>query len=179
VAVSQEVTTGMPAALLVSLSAEAQLAVVGHRGLGGFAGLVIGSVGTALAAHAVCPVVVVRGTDAPRQDGPIVVGLDGSPQSEAALAFAVEAAVARRGPPARGARLAGSRGALRGDRTGGLGRGGGRSRPNAAGRDPGMAAIARLMPVTARQWFGGHGVAPDRPATARNLVLGEAAGRTD
>jgi nucleotide-binding universal stress UspA family protein len=98
VPVSQEVTTGMPAALLVSLSAEAQLAVVGHRGLGGFAGLVIGSVGTALVAHAVCPVVVVRGTDAPRRDGPVVVGLDGSPQSEAALAFAVEAAVARRVP---------------------------------------------------------------------------------
>ena len=98
VAVSQEVTTGMPAALLVSLSAEAQLAVVGHRGLGGFAGLVIGSVGTALAAHAACSVVVVRGPDAPRQDGPIVLGLDGSPQSEAALAFAVEAAVARRVP---------------------------------------------------------------------------------
>jgi nucleotide-binding universal stress UspA family protein len=98
VAVSQEVTTGMPAALLVSLSAEAQLAVVGHRGLGGFAGLVIGSVGTALAAHAACSVVVVRGPDATRQDGPIVVGLDGSPQSEAALAFAVEAAVARRVP---------------------------------------------------------------------------------
>jgi nucleotide-binding universal stress UspA family protein len=98
VAVSQEVTTGMPAALLVSLSAEAQLAVVGHRGLGGFAGLVIGSVGTALATHAACSVVVVRGPDATRQDGPIVVGLDGSPQSEAALAFAVEAAVARRVP---------------------------------------------------------------------------------
>jgi nucleotide-binding universal stress UspA family protein len=96
--VSQEVTTGMPAALFVSLSAEAQLAVVGHRGLGGFAGLVIGSVGAALAAHAACPVVVVRGPDASRQDGPIVVGLDGSPQSEAALAFAVEAAVARRVP---------------------------------------------------------------------------------
>jgi nucleotide-binding universal stress UspA family protein len=98
VAVSQEVTTGMPAALLVSLAAEAQLAVVGHRGLGGFAGLVIGSVGTALAAHAVCPVVVVRGSAAPREHGPIVVGLDGSPQSAAALAFAVEAAVARRVP---------------------------------------------------------------------------------
>ena len=98
VAVSQEVTTGMAAALLVSLSGEAQLAVVGHRGLGGFAGLVIGSVSAALAAHAACPVVVVRGPDAPRQDGPVVVGLDGSPQSEAALAFAVEAAVARRVP---------------------------------------------------------------------------------
>jgi len=98
VAVSRQVTTGTPAGLLVSLSAEAQLAVVGHRGLGGFAGLVIGSVGMALAAHAACPVVVVRGPDAPRQDGPIVVGLDGSPQSEAALAFAVEAAVARRVP---------------------------------------------------------------------------------
>jgi len=98
VAVSQEVTTGMPAGLLVSLSGEAQLAVVGHRGLGGFAGLVIGSVGAALAAHATCPVGVVRGPDGPRQDGPVVVGLDGSPQSEAALAFAVEAAVARRVP---------------------------------------------------------------------------------
>jgi|SoiMethySBSTD1v2_1073268.scaffolds.fasta_scaffold1109093_1 nucleotide-binding universal stress UspA family protein len=98
VAVSQEVTTGMAAALLVSLSGEAQLAVVGHRGLGGFAGLVIGSVSAALAAHAACPVVVVRGPDAPLQDGPVVVGVDGSPQSEAALAFAVEAAVARRVP---------------------------------------------------------------------------------
>ena len=98
VAVSEEVTTGMAAALLVSLSGEAQLAVVGHRGLGGFAGLVIGSVSAALAAHSACPVVVVRGPDAPRQDGPVVVGLDGSPQSAAALAFAVEAAVARRVP---------------------------------------------------------------------------------
>jgi nucleotide-binding universal stress UspA family protein len=98
VAVSREVTTGMAAALLVSLSAEAQLAVVGHRGLGGFAGLVIGSVGAALAAHAACTVVVVRGPATARHDGPIVVGLDGSPQSEAALAFAVEAAVARRVP---------------------------------------------------------------------------------
>ena len=98
VAVSQEVTTGMAAALLVSLSGEAQLAVVGHRGLGGFAGLVIGSVSAALAAHAACPVVVVRGPGAARQDGPVVVGLDGSPQSEVALAFAVEAAVARRVP---------------------------------------------------------------------------------
>jgi nucleotide-binding universal stress UspA family protein len=95
VEVSQEVMTGMPAALLVALSAEAQLAVVGQRGLGGFAGLLLGSVGAAVAAHAACPVLVVRGaTDLP-QDGPVVVGVDGSPQSDAAVAFVVEAAAAR------------------------------------------------------------------------------------
>ena len=95
VEVSQEVMTGMPAALLVALSAEAQLAVVGQRGLGGFAGLLLGSVGAAVAAHAACPVLVVRGATDPPQDGPVVVGVDGSPQSDAAVAFAVEAAAAR------------------------------------------------------------------------------------
>ena len=69
--------------------------MIGHRGLGGFAELLLGSVGTALTGHASCPVVVVRGAD-PRSDGPVVVGVDGSPQSDVALAFAVEAAVARR-----------------------------------------------------------------------------------
>jgi nucleotide-binding universal stress UspA family protein len=98
VVVSSDVTTGAPPALLVELSAEAQLAVIGHRGLGGFPGLLLGSVGSALAAHAACPVVVVRGVDEPRGDGPVVVGVDGSPQSDAALAFAVEAAVGRRAP---------------------------------------------------------------------------------
>lgn len=98
VAVSSDATTGNPAGLLVALSADAQLAVIGHRGLGGFAELLLGSVGAALAAHAACPVVVVRGTEDPRTDGPIVVGVDGSPQGDAALAFAVETAVARRAP---------------------------------------------------------------------------------
>ncbi len=98
VVVTRDVTGGKPAALLVELSADAQLAVIGHRGLGGFAELLLGSVGTALAAHAACPVIVVRGTAGPASDGPIVVGVDGSPQSDAALAFAVEAAVARKAP---------------------------------------------------------------------------------
>lgn len=98
VVVTRDVAGGKPAALLVELSADAQLAVIGHRGLGGFAELLLGSVGTALAAHAACPVIVVRGTAGPASDGPIVVGVDGSPQSDAALAFAVEAAVARKAP---------------------------------------------------------------------------------
>jgi nucleotide-binding universal stress UspA family protein len=68
--------------------------VLGDRGLGGVAGLVLGSVAVALAAHGACPVVVVRGT-ARNQEGPVVVGVDGSSVSEAALAFAFEAAAAR------------------------------------------------------------------------------------
>jgi nucleotide-binding universal stress UspA family protein len=96
--VSQEVTTGTPPGLLVKLSADVQLVVIGHRGLGGFSGLLVGSVGTALAAHAACPVVVVRDAAGRPSGGAVVVGVDGSPQSDAALAFAVEAAVARMAP---------------------------------------------------------------------------------
>ncbi|XEC32498.1 universal stress protein [Streptomyces fradiae] len=42
--------------------------VVGHRGLGGFSSLVLGSVGLELAAAATAPVVVIRGTDEPPDD---------------------------------------------------------------------------------------------------------------
>ena len=73
--------------------------VIGDRGLGGVAGLLVGSVAFALAAQS-CPVVVVRGR-ADATGGPVVVGIDGSPVSEAALAFAFEAArcAARRCSP--------------------------------------------------------------------------------
>lgn len=69
----------------------AALLVVGSRGLGGFSGLLLGSVAVGLATHAHCPVVVVRGAS---NDGPVVVGVDGSPVSEAAIAFAFEEAAA-------------------------------------------------------------------------------------
>jgi nucleotide-binding universal stress UspA family protein len=93
--VEQDVVDGFPVPVLCGEAARAQLVVLGDRGLGGFTGLLAGSVAVALTTHAPCPVVVVRGPtpDAPPpSDGPVVVGIDGSPTSEAALAFAFEAA---------------------------------------------------------------------------------------
>src|SRR5690242_9984758 len=71
------VVRGAPVSVLLEESARAELLVLGSRGLGGFAELLAGSVAVELAAHGRCPVVVVRG-ETPG-DGPVVVGVDGSP----------------------------------------------------------------------------------------------------
>ena len=94
VEVESQVELGAPIEVLSSEARRAQLLVLGDRGLGEVAGLVLGSVAVSLAARGACPVVVVRGERA-GADGPVVVGVDGSPVSEAALAFAFDAAVAR------------------------------------------------------------------------------------
>jgi nucleotide-binding universal stress UspA family protein len=78
-----------PGGLLVEASKSAHMVVLGSRGTGGFAGLVLGSVGSQVAAAAQCPVVVWRG--APRSDARhVVVGIDGSTNSEVALGAAFE-----------------------------------------------------------------------------------------
>jgi nucleotide-binding universal stress UspA family protein len=60
VKVSPIVVEGRPAQELVRAAKGAQLLVVGSRGHGAFAGMVLGSVSEYCAAHAPCPVVIVR-----------------------------------------------------------------------------------------------------------------------
>jgi nucleotide-binding universal stress UspA family protein len=57
--VERRIVEGTAAAALVEESRGADLLVVGSRGLGGFRGLLLGSVGQQVAHHAACPVVIV------------------------------------------------------------------------------------------------------------------------
>lgn len=82
---------GSPSAVMLEASEAADLVVVGSRGRGGFSGLLLGSVGAQVAAHAACPVAVIRAM-APEGARTVVVGIDGSPAAEAALAFAFDEA---------------------------------------------------------------------------------------
>jgi nucleotide-binding universal stress UspA family protein len=96
--VETELVAGYPISVLRAESQRAQLLVLGDRGYGAISGLLLGSVAAAMVAHAACPVVLVRNEEGgPVEDRtrPIVVGVDGSPVSEAALAFAYEQASAR------------------------------------------------------------------------------------
>lgn len=86
---------GAPAAVLPELGSTAQLLVLGSRGRGGFASLLLGSNGMAAARDAECPVVVVPRPgrevhgEVPSQPGPrVVVGLQVDSPDEATLDFA-------------------------------------------------------------------------------------------
>lgn len=86
-----EVSLGNPASVLLESSDGADLVVVGSRGMGGFRGLLVGSVGVQVASHAPCPAVVVR-REPPAGASTVVVGVDGSSLSMAALDFAFDMA---------------------------------------------------------------------------------------
>lgn len=82
-----------PAAALVAATRDADLLVVGTRGRGGFAGLVLGSVSLRVAAHSHCPVVLLRSPDHEIvRSGEIVLGMEHG-ESQEAVKFAFEAAV--------------------------------------------------------------------------------------
>jgi len=105
--------SGSPANLLIEQARGADLLVVGHRGLGGFASALLGSVGLHCVLHAQCPVTVVRRpaqrpevteeaeavaderahTRRMSTDGLIVVGVDGSECARTAFKFALEEAI--------------------------------------------------------------------------------------
>lgn len=88
VAVSGEVVCGDAAAVLVEKSRRARLVVLSEWCQGGLADLLVGSISSAVSAHAHCPVVVVRADRLPA-GGPIVVGYDGSDRAELAVEFAI------------------------------------------------------------------------------------------
>jgi nucleotide-binding universal stress UspA family protein len=81
---------------LIAAGEHAEILVVGSRGRGGFAGLVLGSVSQHCASHAPCPVAVVPPSWDARPHDRIVVGVDGSQPSYDALHWAVAEASARR-----------------------------------------------------------------------------------
>jgi nucleotide-binding universal stress UspA family protein len=95
VEVSTALRTGRVIEAFLAESATAEQIVLGSRGLGGFAGLVLGSVTLGVAGHAAAPTVVVR-EEPETEYGEIVVGYDAAGASQAALEYAFEEA-ARRG----------------------------------------------------------------------------------
>jgi nucleotide-binding universal stress UspA family protein len=92
---------GPAARVLCEQCSGSEMLVVGSRGIGGLDGLLLGSVSLQVAAHALVPTTVVRGRWRPvpgQYPLPVVVGIDGSVGSRAALEFAVEEAALRDAP---------------------------------------------------------------------------------
>ncbi|MFI5225158.1 MAG: universal stress protein [Candidatus Limnocylindrales bacterium] len=87
IVVRRTLLIGRPASEIVAAARElrAGLVVVGSRGRGPFASLLLGSVSAEVVDHAPCPVLVVRGP----LTGPALVATDGSPSAEAAVSYLV------------------------------------------------------------------------------------------
>ncbi|MFF5211074.1 universal stress protein [Streptosporangium sp. NPDC000396] len=98
--VATDLYEGAAAERLVALSAHAELIVVGSRGMGTLARTVLGSVADYVAAHARCPVIIVRGPGPipiPLHRGAVVLGMTDDTRDEA-IEFAFREAEARRLP---------------------------------------------------------------------------------
>ena len=96
--IAHTIAEGSPIDMLLELSHDVTMIVMGSRGMGGLSGMVMGSVSANVVSHAHCPVVVVRENNAVTADnkyGPVVVGVDGSEVSGKATAYAFREAQAR------------------------------------------------------------------------------------
>ncbi|MBT8225592.1 MAG: universal stress protein [Dactylosporangium sp.] len=98
-AVSGEVIDGQPVVELCSASPDAELVVIAARGIGGFDGLLLGSVAAEVALHAQSAVTVVHNASAwvdrapdAVSDLPVLVGADSSHESAKAIGVAFEEA---------------------------------------------------------------------------------------
>ncbi|MEU8233262.1 universal stress protein [Actinoplanes sp. NPDC048967] len=97
ITIRRRVDAGQPGPVLLRAARHAALVVVGNRGHGGFAGLLLGSVGHAVATRAPCSVVVVRG-EPDTLPGPVAVGVDGAAAGAVALECAFDQAAAEACP---------------------------------------------------------------------------------
>ncbi|MGV9844387.1 universal stress protein [Streptomyces fungicidicus] len=95
--VSVDVLPDDPVSALLAAGHEAWALVMGSRGRGELAGLLLGSVGLGVSARAMCPVVVVRGGERNLGEafGRVVVGVGDLPHSLGAVRFAFREAEAR------------------------------------------------------------------------------------
>ncbi|MDQ0821197.1 nucleotide-binding universal stress UspA family protein [Arthrobacter sp. V4I6] len=90
--IEPRMVAGLPADVLRQESRDADLLVVGNRGLGGFFGKLVGSVSADVAAACPCPVVVIR---AEREEGkPVIACVDGQVRSSKVLEQSVRVAQA-------------------------------------------------------------------------------------
>lgn len=88
VEVRTKVEAGSAVQLLIEESTRASAIVLGSRGTGGFAELLLGSTTLHLASHATCPVIAVPAPDPTHPAGRgIVVGVDGSALSDSAMEY--------------------------------------------------------------------------------------------
>lgn len=92
--VTTELIFDSPSRALRSFGRRAEEIVVGHRGLGGFTGMLLGSTGLKVAGHIPVPVIVVRGEMCERR-GEVLAGVDLRQDTTDVLGYAFEAAALR------------------------------------------------------------------------------------